>query len=548
MIDAIFPNPDNPRKNFDLEELEKLAQSIREVGVLQPVVVVINGLRNFKGEGEFRLVAGERRWRAAAMAGLEYIPAILKDLTLEQEAEIMLIENLQRQDLDPVEEAQAYRALLAMNGYTQESLGEKLGVSQGHIANRIRLLELPEDVQDNISRGIISASHGKVLAGYKIPETLMKTAVEKIVEGSIPVAKAGSVVSCLIGNEGKPLFDHYRDKPEFNTKKCIGCKHRVMGKASAWDTEEKPYCLSAPCWNAKHEEGHKNRVEKALKENVVDLSKLDYSSYNSISSARFDTSECKDCEHCKLGSFSLSGEPREHCMNASCFNKKNSAVDREKAKAARDEFKDELAEIKNLVAELAAEVDETFDCTHEAFGMEVLQYLAAMVLCHVSNNYDRKMTRYQYVKDKFGWTEEAFKGNGWGLIGERWPEFKEMLDSLSSTQLWEIIFEWPAVAEGLTGIRMWLLKGEETERVVIDPEPEADPVFALMGRIIKTHYGTGGIVTYVNGPKSDGSYTINYKEDSQDRKFCIINGLTVKEGVVLCEGIPLTILETEEAK
>ncbi|MFA5383979.1 MAG: ParB/RepB/Spo0J family partition protein [Eubacteriales bacterium] len=113
-IDAICPNPDNPRKHFDPEELEKLAQSIREVGVLQPVLIVINGMSNFKGDGTYRLVAGERRWRAAAIAGLEYIPVVMKDLTLEQEAEIMLIENLQRQDLDPIEEAQAYKTLLAM--------------------------------------------------------------------------------------------------------------------------------------------------------------------------------------------------------------------------------------------------------------------------------------------------------------------------------------------------------------------------------------------------------------------------------------------------
>jgi hypothetical protein len=315
-----------------------------------------------------------------------------------------------------------------------------------------------------------------------------------------------------------------------------------MGKASAWDTEEKPYCLDAPCWNAKHEEGHRKKVEKALEKNVVDLSKLDYSSYNSMSSARFDTSECQDCEHLKQGSFSLSGDPKEHCMNASCFNKKNSAVDREKAKVARDEFKVELTKIKYLAAELAEAVDITSNCTRET-----LKYLAAMILCHVSNNYDRKMTRYQYVKDKFGWTDEAFKGNGWGLIGERWPEFKKMLSSLDSVQLWEIIFEWPTVAEGLTGIRKWMLKGEDPEEVADEPDLEdEDPVFALMGRIIKTHYGTGGIVTYVNGPKSDGSYTINYKEDSSDRKFCIINGLTVKDGVVLCEGIPLNVLETEE--
>ncbi|MFA5385515.1 MAG: ParB/RepB/Spo0J family partition protein, partial [Eubacteriales bacterium] len=123
----IVPSGSNPRKNFDEDKIDELAVSIREFGILEPLVV------RKVGTG-YGIIAGERRWRAAAIAGLKEVPCIVRDdISDEQEAEIMLIENLQRQDLDPVEEAQAYKALLAMNGYTQESLGEKLGVSQGHI-------------------------------------------------------------------------------------------------------------------------------------------------------------------------------------------------------------------------------------------------------------------------------------------------------------------------------------------------------------------------------------------------------------------------------
>jgi hypothetical protein len=109
------------------------------------------------GEYHFRIIAGERRWRAAAIAGLDEVPCVVKfNLTAEQEIRLAIIENLQRQDLDPIEEARAYKLLLEAKGYTQESLAKELGVSQGHIANRIRLLELPEEVQENISREIIS--------------------------------------------------------------------------------------------------------------------------------------------------------------------------------------------------------------------------------------------------------------------------------------------------------------------------------------------------------------------------------------------------------
>ena len=141
----IYPNPANPRKAFDQAALDELAASIKEVGILQPLVVVVDHERD-----GYRLIAGERRWRAAKLAGLETVPVIAREITAAQEAEAMLVENLQREDLDPIEEASALKGLLSDHGYTQEQLAGKLGISQAHIANRTRLLRLPESAKENI--------------------------------------------------------------------------------------------------------------------------------------------------------------------------------------------------------------------------------------------------------------------------------------------------------------------------------------------------------------------------------------------------------------
>lgn len=158
-IGEIDPNPDQPRRHFDAESITSLAQSIREQGVLQPVLVVESG------NGRYRLVAGERRWRAAREAGLDKVPAIVRELDETQEREIALIENLQREDLDPIEEAQGVQALMVSCGYTQEQAAERLGCSRPAVANLLRLLTLPKEVQELVTDGLLSAGHARVLAG-----------------------------------------------------------------------------------------------------------------------------------------------------------------------------------------------------------------------------------------------------------------------------------------------------------------------------------------------------------------------------------------------
>lgn len=157
-IDDIDPNTDQPRREFDKEALEQLADSIREAGVLSPILVVEDGLR-------YRIVAGERRYRASRMAGLSSVPCIVRDMTTAQQMEAALIENLQRQDLNPIEEAAAIRSLMQECGYTQEQAAQKLGKSRPVIANALRLLNLPKEITDLVITGDLSAGHARVLAG-----------------------------------------------------------------------------------------------------------------------------------------------------------------------------------------------------------------------------------------------------------------------------------------------------------------------------------------------------------------------------------------------
>ena len=175
-IGDIDPNAEQPRRLFDEEALAQLAQSIRDQGVLQPIIVAP------QPGGRYRIIAGERRWRASRLAGLDAVPCIVRDMDVIQQMEIALIENLQREDLNPMEEAAGIRALMRQCGYTQEAVAERLSKSRPAVANLLRLLTLPDDVQAMVSSGVLSAGHARVLAGIESDEVkreLAQLAVDK---------------------------------------------------------------------------------------------------------------------------------------------------------------------------------------------------------------------------------------------------------------------------------------------------------------------------------------------------------------------------------
>lgn len=250
----------NIRRRFDDNSMAELIESVKKVGVLQPVLVVPD-----KNEpGSYILVAGERRVRAARAAGLNEVPAVVKELGEDEIKEVMLIENLQRQDLDPIEEAEGLRELLATGRYTQERLAERLGVSQSHIANRLRLLRLPESVRDIISRKIISPTHGLALVRLcpkkQEPSPLLEEALNRIMGVSAREAEdALDRFLSFSANSLEPADDGERKNvieygwmahhALFDPSECNKCSYRVTARTIS--NVEMPVCVRPDCWEKK---------------------------------------------------------------------------------------------------------------------------------------------------------------------------------------------------------------------------------------------------------------------------------------------------------
>ncbi len=172
-LEKLHPNPYQPRRRFPTEEIAELAQSLKQHGILQPILV----RRHPEQEGEYQIVAGERRWRAAQSAQLHEVPAVIKELDDGEALEIAVLENVQRQDLTPIEEAEGYKRLLDEFGHTQEQLAGALGKSRSHIANCLRLLTLPDAVKAMVEEGQITAGHARALVTADEPERLAKEVV-----------------------------------------------------------------------------------------------------------------------------------------------------------------------------------------------------------------------------------------------------------------------------------------------------------------------------------------------------------------------------------
>ena len=175
-IDQIKPNPGQPRKNFDETALNELAESIKNNGILQPLLVRKKGKT-------YEIVAGERRYQAAKIAGLEEVPVVIREISDQEVFQLALIENLQRSDLTPIEEAQGYKQLIEQNGLTQEQLGKVLSKSRSAITNTLRLLDLPNEVQDLIANGKITAGHARAILAVSNEEGRIKLAQKVIDEG-----------------------------------------------------------------------------------------------------------------------------------------------------------------------------------------------------------------------------------------------------------------------------------------------------------------------------------------------------------------------------
>ena len=194
-VEAIERNPNQPRKRFEEQKLEELAASIREHGIVEPILVRREG-------GKYRILAGERRWRAAQRAGLKEVPAVLREASERQAFEIALVENLQREDLNAIEEAEAYEVLIEEHGLTQDAIAQRVGKERSTVANALRLLRLPSEVRDLVRDGGLDMGHARALLGLDGEEAIRRAA-QRVVREQLSVRATEALVRQLT-RKGKP--------------------------------------------------------------------------------------------------------------------------------------------------------------------------------------------------------------------------------------------------------------------------------------------------------------------------------------------------------
>lgn len=226
-LDLLRPNPDQPRQAVDDAKLEELARSIRTHGVIQPIVVTSR-----QGEPGFEIVAGERRWRAAQRAGLLRVPVVVREMAGTRRLEVALIENIQRENLNPIEEAAAYRQLADEFGMTQQQIAEAVGKERATVANYQRLMGLPGDVQAEVAAGRLSMGHARALAGLDDPEQQLAVA-RRILEGDLSVRTAEELVKRTgspkpqPGSDPAPADVHVRAAEE-RLRLSLGTRVRIV--------------------------------------------------------------------------------------------------------------------------------------------------------------------------------------------------------------------------------------------------------------------------------------------------------------------------------
>ncbi|MGN0590369.1 ParB/RepB/Spo0J family partition protein [Ruminococcus sp.] len=221
-VAEIEPNRDQPRKTFDDSAIAALADSIREHGMIQPILV--RPLEN----GSYQIVAGERRWRAARMLGLEEVPVTIRAMTDQETMQIALIENLQRENLNPIEEALGYQELMDQFGMTQEGISKIVGRSRSAVANSLRLLQLPEPIQQYLQEGSITVGHAKALAGFTDEEAMLACAA-RAAEGQLTVRAIEKLAAAPTEHLLKPdrRRDSYYKEMELSLSSSLGRKVKV---------------------------------------------------------------------------------------------------------------------------------------------------------------------------------------------------------------------------------------------------------------------------------------------------------------------------------
>jgi ParB family chromosome partitioning protein len=234
-IEDVHPTADNPRQRFDEQKLNELAESIKNQGLVQPLVV---RQRSSAEGGGFWLIAGERRWRAAQRAGLKSVPVVVKEVQARDAYELTLVENLQREDLNPIEEAEAYQRLGSEFGYTQEQLALRVGKDRATVANALRLLKLPQKVRNLVASDELQMGHARALLGLD-DDAAIERAAARVVQKQLSVRQTEELVRKERGGDGKPKKPSTAPQPTASTRdletkleRAFGTKVRLVQKTT----------------------------------------------------------------------------------------------------------------------------------------------------------------------------------------------------------------------------------------------------------------------------------------------------------------------------
>jgi ParB family chromosome partitioning protein len=241
-VDRIAPSPFQPRRSFDEAKIEELAASIRNQGIIQPLVVR-------RKEDRYELIAGERRWRAAMRAGLNEVPVMIREASDHEALQLALVENLQREDLNPIEEASGYRRLQEEFNWNQEEMADKVGKSRPAIANSLRLLSLPKDVQQELAAGNLAAGQARALLGLQT-EALMITTAREVIAKGLSTRETEKLVRALVTGRRRrrqlPLIDPDLRAVVENMQRALGTRVRLLpkGRTSKGKIEIEYYSLT----------------------------------------------------------------------------------------------------------------------------------------------------------------------------------------------------------------------------------------------------------------------------------------------------------------
>ncbi|OPY62250.1 MAG: Chromosome-partitioning protein Spo0J [Pelotomaculum sp. PtaU1.Bin065] len=482
----------NVRKNFDEVKLLELAESIKENGVIEPLIVRGDPDKtpNFKDDS-FELIAGERRLRAVKLVGLDKVPVRIMFIDKKQAAKLQLIENVQREDLNPVEEAYAYKALLVEHGYTQEKLAAELGVSQAYIANRIRLLELPEMVQENISRGIISPSAAKELLVSKRaanPQIIEKVAREAADEG-MTVKQVAAAVAREIWNNSKGLTKEQYSGPHFDTGACEKCKKKTMLK-HPWNYErEELRCLNLACWEEKEEEVARKIQEDREKEALVKYPDAviinDLKKFETVYTQELqEHCRAKGCEHFKVGRWRERSSTQNICLNPDSYEACREEAKQQQRREREEKESSARMEIEQLVNRKIENMESGVFNNRQK---EVLIYIAGALMGGFEYT-EANINVFEYLEGVAGdFPEDWEDGNPCDSQG--WPYLLGVLENLSEAQLLRIIFELPALGLGMEpgGMVQWFLKGVPVSE---------EPALKISGRVGWILHNSVGDINY----------------------------------------------------